>query len=116
MEKIIMAWHTRDRVKGGSVINSIMTNEMRNKEEERDEQMAKVMTSIDLLIEKHMMCTRAKIVNSIRAQSTTFFEYEVAYASFDEAVRYLANQGLGSRPGYQATNQGLWHPSKEIQG
>ncbi|KAK6784270.1 hypothetical protein RDI58_017724 [Solanum bulbocastanum] len=115
MAKINMAWHTRDRLKGGSFIDSTMTNEIRNKEEDRDEQISKVMTSIDLLIAKHIMCTRSKSVNSIGAQSTTFFEEEVAYASFDEDVRYLANQGLGSQPGYQETNHCPWHPSKEIQ-
>ncbi|KAH0761190.1 hypothetical protein KY290_017263 [Solanum tuberosum] len=49
-----MAWHTQDWVKGGSVVALTMKNEMRKKEEERDEQMAERMTNIDLLAKQMM--------------------------------------------------------------
>ncbi|KAG5615957.1 hypothetical protein H5410_015781 [Solanum commersonii] len=50
------------------------------------------------------------------AHNASLLEEETMYASFDEDVRYLMNQGEGSQSRYQATNQGLWCPREENQG
>ncbi|KAH0685870.1 hypothetical protein KY285_018621 [Solanum tuberosum] len=92
-----------------------MTSEMRKKEEDRQEQMAKMMMSFDLLT-KHMLGTRTKSINYTKAHNASFLEEETMYASFDEDVRYLMNQGEGSQSRYQATNQGPWCPREENQG
>lgn len=64
--KINMAWYTHYWVKGGSVVTSTLTNEMRKKEDEPDEKMAKMITSFYILA-KHIMVIVTKSVNSTRA-------------------------------------------------
>ncbi|KAK6793785.1 hypothetical protein RDI58_007238 [Solanum bulbocastanum] len=91
-----------------------MTSEMRKKEEDRQEQMAKMMMNFDLLV-KHMLGTITKSIYYIKAHNASLLEEETMYASFDEDVRYLMNHEEGSQSGYQATNQGLWCSREENQ-
>lgn len=88
---------------------------MRRKEEERDEQKAKMMINVELLA-KHMLGTGQKPINTVGAHNTPLLEGEVVYALFDDDIRYLENQGSDSRMGYQSTNIGPWHPRDESKG
>ncbi|KAK6803353.1 hypothetical protein RDI58_001137 [Solanum bulbocastanum] len=74
-----------------------MTNDMRKKVEERDEQMAKFMMSMEIL-SKHMLAARAKSLNDIGEHSASLLEKKDAYASFDKDIKYLTNQGSSFRP------------------
>ncbi|KAH0650166.1 hypothetical protein KY284_030078 [Solanum tuberosum] len=88
-----------------------MENEMRRKEEDRDKQMDKMITNVELLA-KPMIGTE-KSVNNIRSHGASSIEEDSSYSLFDEDIKYLVNQGLGSRLGYQETTQGHWHPQEE---
>lgn len=75
------------------------------KEEEHNEQMTKMMTTVDLLA-KNMLGIETKSVNSIREHNSPLLEEETTYTSFDEDVRYLGNQGTGSHSVYHSTKRG----------
>lgn len=59
-----MTWHMRNIERPLSVAATSMKNEMRGKEEERYEQMVKMIMQVELLA-KHILDTRMKSVNAI---------------------------------------------------
>lgn len=65
------------------------------KDQERDENMAKIMTQLDLLM-KHMMGCGQKSVNVVGSASDMTFngvDFDVGY---NEGVYYMGNQMMGS--------------------
>ncbi|KAK6784157.1 hypothetical protein RDI58_017611 [Solanum bulbocastanum] len=81
-----------------------MANVMRRKEEDRDKQIDKMITNVELLV-KHMMGTE-KSVNNIRSHGASLIEEDSSYSLFDEDIKYMVNQWFGSRLGYHGTTQG----------
>ena len=76
-----------------------MTKEQLEKNQERDENMAKMMTQIDLLT-KYVMNSGLKTVNAIDAGKGHVSEDVKFDTMYEEEVQYLSNQPAGSRPNY----------------
>ncbi|WMV13972.1 hypothetical protein MTR67_007357 [Solanum verrucosum] len=79
------------------------------KNQERDENMAKMITQMDLLT-KHVMGSGHKVVNAINTNSGVNPDDAHFEAMHNEEVQFFANQVGGSRSGYPRSNgnQG-WH-------
>ncbi|KAF3650187.1 hypothetical protein FXO37_18588 [Capsicum annuum] len=93
-------WHTRDtEVSVGAPSASFVSQEQNKKYEERDANMAKVMTQLDLLT-KHMMGDPPKVVNVVASKSAKAYDDEET-ESLDEEILFLSSQSGGSRPTYQ---------------
>jgi len=113
MTKINRAWHTReDHV---SPLNVELTKEQMEKNQEHDENMAKMITQMDLLT-KHVMGGGYKAVNAISASSgmipnDAHFD---AMAMYNEEVQFLLNQAWVSHPSYPRPggNQG-WNKDRD---
>uniref|UniRef100_M1DXZ1 Integrase core domain containing protein n=1 Tax=Solanum tuberosum TaxID=4113 RepID=M1DXZ1_SOLTU len=104
MTKINRAWYTReDQV---SPLNLGLTNEQLKKNQERDENMAKIMIQMDLLT-KHVMESGYKVVNAVGANSMSPNEMQFE-DRYNEEVHFLSNQAGGSHLSYPRSggNQG----------
>ncbi|WMV29901.1 hypothetical protein MTR67_023286 [Solanum verrucosum] len=77
------------------------------KNQERDENMAKMMTQMDLLT-KHVMSGGYKVVNAVGANSGMSSNDAQFLAMYNKKVQFLTNQARGSRPRYPrpSGNQG----------
>uniref|UniRef100_M1D8H5 Integrase core domain containing protein n=1 Tax=Solanum tuberosum TaxID=4113 RepID=M1D8H5_SOLTU len=96
MTKINRAWYTReDQV---SPLTFRMTKEKIEKDQERDRNMAKMMTQLDIL-SKNVMGSGLKSVNifGIGGENPNEWRFESFY---NEEVNFLANDGGGFRPNY----------------
>lgn len=82
MTKTNRTWHTRETKVILVVTSAIMTNGMRRKKKGSDENMAKMMTRVELLA-KHMMGIRVKSVNAIGSHRTKSLKDDVVYTMFD---------------------------------
>ncbi|WMV41287.1 hypothetical protein MTR67_034672 [Solanum verrucosum] len=98
MTKVNRAWHTReDQVPS---LHVGQRKEKVEKDHERDENMAKMMTQINFL-SKHVMEGGTKSFNAIgtnSGQCTNDAKFEALY---NEEVQYLGNQVGGSQHKYQ---------------
>ncbi|KAF3656522.1 hypothetical protein FXO38_14110 [Capsicum annuum] len=84
-------WHTRDtEVSLGAPSASFVSQEQNKKYEERDANMAKVMTQLDLLT-KHVMGDPPKVVNVVASKSAKAYDDEET-ESLDEEILFLSSQ------------------------
>ncbi|WMV41956.1 hypothetical protein MTR67_035341 [Solanum verrucosum] len=81
--------------------------------QERDKNMAKKMTQMDLLT-KHVMGGGSKAMNVVGASSGVSLDDTQFEAIYNEEVQFLSNQAGGSRPSYQRSgeNQG-WNRDRD---
>ncbi|WMV41908.1 hypothetical protein MTR67_035293 [Solanum verrucosum] len=97
MTKINRAWYTReDRA---SFLNIGLTKEQLGKNQERDENMAKIMTQMDLLT-KNVMGGGYKDMNTVGANSGVSPDDAQFEDMYNVEVQFLSNQTGGSRPSY----------------
>ncbi|KAK4737296.1 hypothetical protein R3W88_000993 [Solanum pinnatisectum] len=103
MTTINRAWYThKDQV---SPLTFTLSKEQIEKDNERDQNMAKIMTQLDIL-SKNVMRAGARGVNFVGVGGTNPEEMKFE-ALYNEEVNYLANQGGGYRSNYprQGDNQ-----------
>ncbi|KAK4721335.1 hypothetical protein R3W88_011568 [Solanum pinnatisectum] len=104
MTEINQAWYTReDQV---SPLNFRMTKEQIEKDQERDQNMAKIMTLLDILA-KNIMGVGTKSVDVVGVGGVNPDEAHFE-ALYNEEMNFLANQGGGCRAKYPRSgeNQG----------
>jgi len=104
MTTINRAWYTReDQV---SPVTFQLSKEQVEKDNERDQNMAKIMTQLDIL-SKNVMGAGTRGVNAIGIRCANP-EESTFDALYNEEVNFLANQGGGYRSNYprQGGNQG----------
>ncbi|KAK4724478.1 hypothetical protein R3W88_027257 [Solanum pinnatisectum] len=104
MTTINRAWYTRkDQV---SPLTFKLSTEHTEKDHERDQNMAKIMTQLDIL-SKNVMGAGARGVNAVGVGCANPKEMKFE-ALYNEEVNFLANQGGGCRSNYprQGGNQG----------
>ncbi|WMV24879.1 hypothetical protein MTR67_018264 [Solanum verrucosum] len=95
MKKINCAWYTR---KGQvSPLTFRMTKKQIKQDQQHDENMAKMMTQMDLL-SKHVMGCGSKVVNAVRVNGVSPDESHIEVI-YNEQV-FLKNQGGGFRSNY----------------
>lgn len=93
------SWNTWDtKVVIGDPFVSNVSQEKLKKDDERDENMAKSMTQMDLLT-KHMLNPTPKMVNTMVSKGTRSYE-DSEVKAFDEEVWFLSNQVVGFLPTY----------------
>jgi len=92
MTKINRAWNTREDYV--SPLNVGLTKEQLEKKQEHDENMAKMMTQLDLLT-KHVMGGSYKVVNVVGASSGMHPDDAQFDTMSNEEVRFLSNQTGG---------------------
>uniref|UniRef100_M1DSX9 Integrase core domain containing protein n=1 Tax=Solanum tuberosum TaxID=4113 RepID=M1DSX9_SOLTU len=105
MTNINRAWYTQeDQV---SPLTLRMTKEKIEKHQERDQNMAKMMTQLDIL-SKNLMGNGPRVVNVVGITSGANPENAHFKALCNEEVNFLANQGGGFHPSYlrQGRNPG----------
>lgn len=104
MTKIHRAWYTRDDMVTPHTF--VLTNEQIQKNQERDENMAKMLTQLDLLT-KHVMESQ-KSMNAIGANGNLTWDDAPFDAAYNEEVQFLKNQVGGFCLEYQrpGENQG----------
>jgi len=104
MTKINRAWYTRENQV--SSLTFKLTKEKIEKNKERDQNMAKIMTQLDIL-SKNVMGAGARRVNVVGVGCVNLDEAEFE-ALYNEKANFLANQGGGYRSNYlrQGGNQG----------
>lgn len=78
---------------------SFISKDHKKKDEERDENMAKVIPQLDLL-PKHVMVAPLKAINVIASQSAKIYDEDEA-RELDEDIKFLVNHSRGSCPAYQ---------------
>uniref|UniRef100_M1D954 Integrase core domain containing protein n=1 Tax=Solanum tuberosum TaxID=4113 RepID=M1D954_SOLTU len=111
MTTINRAWYTReDQV---SLVTFKLTNEQLEKDQERDQNMAKIMTQLDIL-SKNVMGAGARSVNDVGVGCVNPNEANFK-ALYNEEVNFLATQGGGYRSNYprQGGNQG-WNRDEDM--
>uniref|UniRef100_M1D8A9 Uncharacterized protein n=1 Tax=Solanum tuberosum TaxID=4113 RepID=M1D8A9_SOLTU len=104
MTMINRAWYTReDQV---SPLSFKLTKDQMEKNQERDQNMAKIMTQLDIL-SKNVMGVGPRGVNVVGI-GYAYLKDAKFYALYNEEVNFLANQGGGYRSNYprQGGNQG----------
>ncbi|WMV46247.1 hypothetical protein MTR67_039632 [Solanum verrucosum] len=95
--KINRAWHIReDQV---SPLNIGLIKEQMENNQERDENMATIMTQMDLST-KHVMGGGYKAVNAISAKSGGNLNDTQFEAMYNGEVQFFSNQAGGSCPSY----------------
>ncbi|KAK4708698.1 hypothetical protein R3W88_029623 [Solanum pinnatisectum] len=103
MTTINRVWYTRE-----NQISPLMfklTKEQMEKDQERDQNMAKIMTQLDIL-SKNVMGVGARSVNDVGVECANPDESKFE-ALYNEEVNFLTNQGCGYRLNYprQGGNQ-----------
>ncbi|WMV41421.1 hypothetical protein MTR67_034806 [Solanum verrucosum] len=97
MAKINCTWYIReDQV---SPLNLGLTKKHLEKNKERDENMAKIMTQMDLLM-KHVIGVSYKVLNAVGANSGVSLDDAQFEAICNEDVLFLSNHVGVSRPSY----------------
>lgn len=90
-------WHTQvTEVAKRSPTTSYIDKDQRKIDEEREENMEKMIMQLELLT-KHVMVAPTKMVNVMASKGYAKEEAK----SLDGEIRYLANYPVGSRPTYQ---------------
>uniref|UniRef100_M1E120 Uncharacterized protein n=1 Tax=Solanum tuberosum TaxID=4113 RepID=M1E120_SOLTU len=104
MTTINRAWYTRESEV--SPLTFKLTKEQMEKDYERDQNMAKIMTQLDIL-SKNVMGAGARSVNIVGVGCANPDEVKFE-ALYNEEVNFLVNQGGGYRSNYhrQGGNQG----------
>uniref|UniRef100_M1DH69 Integrase core domain containing protein n=1 Tax=Solanum tuberosum TaxID=4113 RepID=M1DH69_SOLTU len=107
MTTINRAWYTReDQV---SPLTFKLTKEQMEKDQERDQNMDKIMTQLDIL-SKNVIGAGARSVNAVGVGCANPDEskFEPLY---NEEVNFLANQGDDYRSNYQSVDQAVGDPN-----
>lgn len=107
------AWHTRESETPADTFAVGMSAEHRRKDEERDQDIIEINTTMGLLA-KHLTKAGAEKVNAVdsqrKASSNNGGESEP-----EEEANYLNDQGAGLRTNTQGSNQDSWHQGRELR-